>query len=165
MDQDTYSDFLTKAKQSNHPAKRLYQSYDQALRSLGNQTILSLYYDIGAFLESSFLDILTEKQGKEAGQCFLESLTKSLCDSLKDCQEHRYDAAERRLNKLRNTFLSKIQSSILNNCRIDFTVKSRKPSYGNPHKGRKKYCDLVAIDLVCRINEGRYPIGVKLPSK
>ena len=29
----------------------------------------------------------------------------------------------------------------------------------------RKYCDLVAIDLVCRINEGRYPIGVKLPSK
>ena len=164
MDQDTYSDFLTKAKQSNHPAKRLYQSYDQALRSLGNQTILSLYYDIGAFLESSFLDILTEKQGKEAGQCFLESLTKSLCDSLKDCQEHRYDAAERRLNKLRTHFFQNTKQ-YFEQLQNRFHCEEQETFIWEPHKGRKKYCDLVAIDLVCRINEGRYPIGVKLPSK
>ena len=71
MDQDTYSDFPNQSK--NSPIIQLNDFInrdDQALRSLGNQTILSLYYDIGAFLESSFLDILTEKQGKEAGQCF-----------------------------------------------------------------------------------------------
>lgn len=164
MDQGSYSDFLAEAKQSNHSGKRLYQLYDQGLRSLGNQTILSLYYDIGAFLESSFLDILTEKKGKEAGQCFLETLTKSLYDSLKDCQEHRYDAAKSRLNELKINFFQNIKQYFEQLQNI-FPCEEQEAFIWEPQKGRKKYCDLVAIDLVCRINEGRYPVGDKLPSK
>ncbi len=34
-----------------------------------------------------------------------------------------------------------------------------------PLKGRKKYCDLIAINLVCKINEGKFPVGSKLPNK
>ena len=83
---------------------------------------------------------------------------------LKDCQEHRYDAAERRLNKLRTHFFQNTKQ-YFEQLQNRFHCEEQETFIWEPHKGRKKYCDLVAIDLVCRINEGRYPIGVKLPSK
>ena len=31
------------------------------------------------------------------------------------------------------------------------------------NKGRTRYCDIVAIDMICKINQGIYPLGTLLP--
>ena len=55
-------------------AKRLYWLFDRILCHLGNQTIMSLFYDVGAFAESSFLDMIDFSYGKEKSELFLNSI-------------------------------------------------------------------------------------------
>lgn len=31
-------------------------------------------------------------------------------------------------------------------------------------KGRTRYCDVVAIDIICKINQNIYPVGMRLPN-
>ena len=40
---------------------------------------------------------------------------------------------------------------------------NQEPFYWEPQKGRTRYCDMVAIDLICKINQGIYPVGTLLP--
>lgn len=164
MDEETVSQLSAAGKTYQHQGKRLYRLFDQALRSLGNQTVLNLYYDIGAFLESAFLDILTKEKGDTASKAFLESLTESLLDVLKDCRDYRYDVAKIKLRDIRLCFFQDINAYCAQLSK-DVPTEEQEHFIWEPLKGRKKYCDLIAIDLACKINEGKHPVGTKLPSK
>lgn len=161
MDKDVDSDHLT----YEHQGKRLYHLFDQGLRALGNQTVLNLYYDIGAFLESAFLDILAKEKSEIAYKTFLESITESIFDVIEDCKQSRHDAAKKKLNDLKCLFFHDI-TEYFNRLQIETSCEEEQENFfWEPLKGRKKYCDLIAIDLVCKINEGRYPVESQLPNK
>lgn len=161
MDKEDLSNHLA----YEHQGKRLYHLFDQALRALGNQTVLNLYYDIGAFLESAFLDILAKEKSEIAYKTFLESITESIFDVIEDCKQSRHDAAKKKLNDLKSLFFHDI-TEYFNQLQIEPPCEEEQENFfWEPLKGRKKYCDLIAIDLVCKINEGRYPVGSQLPNK
>ena len=54
----------------------LYQKFEQSLHALGSRTALNLYYDIGAFAESAFVDILFNQYGKAGAISFFQEIKK-----------------------------------------------------------------------------------------
>lgn len=153
---------LAKGGSQNSWGKKLYRQFELSLRASGNQMLMSLYYDMGAFIESAFLDILYEVLGGGAGM-FLERLTQSFCACLQACQNRRYTLGKQRLEEMADllfgkilTYLHKVQKSVDPSIQESFQWE--------PHKGRTKYCDVIAIDLVCKINQGIYPEGTLLPT-
>lgn len=146
-----------------HQAKRLYHMFNQSLQSLGSRTAMSLYYDIGAFVESSFQDILYVASGEQEADLYLSQLAESLRQSLRECREHHYAAGLKRLQQMEKSFFKKMEQFL-----SEFPTDSPGPDaecfVWEPHKGRTKYCDIIAIDLLRKINQGMYPVGALLPN-
>lgn len=139
--------------------KGLYGLFEQTLATLGNKTILSLYYDIGSFIGSSFLDILHMQEPE--GSLLLQGLSEDYLDSLRHCEDGNYTVIKHRLENINDEFFD-IMTHYLEAIPACETKASPISFSWTPHKGRTRYCDLVAIDLICKIRQGIYPVGTKL---
>ncbi len=139
-----------------HPMKWLHWFLSRSLQELGSRTVMSLYYDIGEFVESAYADILYTEYGD------FNQLV-SYCAQLWHSLQHmdRITAVQCMETIGKHFFLSMdmyFQSAV--NSIGDTT---QRPFIWEPHKGRTRYCDTIAIDLVCKIKQGMYPIGTLLP--
>lgn len=155
--------WLKKIALGQHAGRGLYQQFERSLHLFGNQTILSLYYDISSFSGSAFLDILSLKYGKEKSDSFLQHIASQYADFIQN--QHRNTAAvlQRKLEGLSRTFFEDIKE-YLKTIEYKEVLKDQKLFSWEPRKGRTRYCDVVAIDIICKINQGVYPIGTRLPN-
>lgn len=133
-----------------HPMKWLHWFLSRSLQELGSRTVMSLYYDIGEFVESAYADILFKGYGD------VDQLT-SYCAQLRHSllQTDRTTAVRWMDTISKHFFLSMdtyLKSDINSSGDIPQT-----PFSWEPHKGRTRYCDTIAIDLVCKIKQGVYP--------
>ena len=146
-----------------HPGKRLYRLFVQALRALGSRSALNLYYDIGAFTESAFLDILNKLYGENGAELLLSQFSDSFLQSMRDCRERRLKEGRNRLNEMQDAFFEKTGryfEPAKKKCR-----EKRQTSFlWEPNKGRNRYCDVIAVDLLRKIGQGIHPVGTLFPS-
>lgn len=146
-----------------HYWKRLYALFDQTLASLGNQTIASLYQDINAFTESAFIDIVHTFQSEGEEKDLLSQQVGDFEACISHSLKGEYDAARDGFERLTGTFCDRIEH-YLNRLPADPGQALQETFSWQPNKGRTRYSDMIAIDLVRRINEGIYPVGTLLPN-
>jgi len=152
---------LTETADCVNPVKRFYHLLGQSLRALGSRTILSLFYDIGGFIESAFFDILYAFYEKDRVNLLFQDMTDSFIKSISGCQSGNYAAAKSLLDNMGNSFHSAIEQYL---CEIPADSNAdQEVFHWDPRKGRTKYCDTIAIDMICKINQGIHPVGAFLP--
>lgn len=141
--------------------KMQYRLFDESLLALGNQTVHGLYHDINAFVESAFLDIFHATHTEEEEKTCLNRLGNDYRKCLANCKNGNMAEAKKGLEALTDAFLvtAKKYLSVLP---ADRTIQ--ETFSWAPQKGRTRYCDMIAIDLVRKINEGAYPAGTLLPN-
>ena len=150
------------AENASHPGKRLYRLFEQSLRALGSRTALNLYYDVGSFIESAFLDILSACYGKTGADARLQEMADTFVRSLEDCKNGSCPAAKGRHDRLGGQFYKEL-TRYLEQVPAS-PAESREPFCWEPHKGRLQYCEIIAIDLICKVNQGIYPVGTLFPT-
>lgn len=141
----------------------LYRIFEQTIRSLGSQIVLNLYYDIGAFVESTFIDLLCNVPEEEVNSALLYTIVDEFHKSREDCSCQNYILGQKRLEEINRRFFEETQRRLKKYCgKTDPEI--REEFTWQPYKGRTKYCDVIAVDLVCKINHGIYPAGSLLPN-
>lgn len=152
---------LLLTKEQSRPGRSLYRQFERSLHSLGSQTALSLYYDISAFAESALLDILYAKLGKKEAEAFLHAAALEYSDCFEDFTKDSAESIEHRLEHLSEMFREPIEEYLTE---IELSPDTKQEAFSwEPTKGRTRYCDIVAIDMICKINHGIYPLGTLLP--
>ena len=152
---------LALKKEQALPGRSLYQQFERSLHSLGSQTALSLYYDISSVAESALLDILCLKLGKKEAEAFLHAAALEYTSCFEDFTKESAESIGHRLEHLSETFRKPFE---------EYLAELERPPdiepeafVWEPNKGRTRYCDIVAIDMICKINQGIYPLGTLLP--
>lgn len=143
-----------------NPGKRLYRLFELLLRRLDSQLILSFYYDAGAFFQSAVLDILKGLYGEQEADRILDGTAEKLVDCWKLGQNGEYDAARRLTGALAEEFLGRLEPFYQ---KAASAAAQGVPFEWEPYKGRTRFCDDIAIDLICKINRGTHPVGELLP--
>lgn len=138
--------------------KQLYQLFERLLKALGSQTALSLYYDVGSFTESAYLDMIHILHKDDYDQ-WIKGLTIMLMQGIKACRSQNYPEAKSVLTDYFSYVFGEFESYPYKAKALD-----SKPFIWEPRKGRTRYCDSIAIDLVCKIHQGVHPAGSMLPS-
>ncbi len=141
--------------------KYLYRLFDGALQALGSRTVLSLYYDVGSFAGSAFLEALDALYGPEEAGAFLHGMVRDMRESALACRSGDRAGALARLRSVGGRYFHALEA-YLDQVPLP-PPEEREPFAWEPRKGRTRYCDIVAIDLVCKINQGVYPVGSLLP--
>lgn len=154
---------LRKFSSDQHIGRGLYQQFERSLDLFGNQTLLSLYYDIGSFSESAFLDILFSKYGREKADSFLQNIASEYADYILKQHEDTVIILQEKLKKLSGKFFAPIKE-YLQDTEHETNCEDQEIFHWEPRKGRTRYCDIVAIDIVCKINQNIYPVGTRLPN-
>ena len=140
--------------------KLLYLQFRACLDALGNQIARSLYYDAGAFAGSAYLDILCALDGPEDAARYLHETRSAFAQSAALYAREPH-AAQERLQRLSTAFSEKFQAYLAG---VTPPAGTEPAVFcWEPHKGRTRYCDLVATDLICKIHQGIYPVGTLLP--
>ena len=143
------------------PVRRLYQLFHQSLQSLNNRTAMSLYYDIGTFMGSAFSDILTALSGQQEADRITRQMAADLQQARDDYRRNQCRAAQERLAALEASFYEKVEPYF---CGSSPACPQEQEAFTwEPHKGRTRYCDIIAVDLLRKINQGEYPVGSLLP--
>ena len=142
--------------------RTLYHLFEVSLKGLGNGTVMNLYYDIFAFSGSSFRDILLQALGEEEAAAFWKDKTKFYMNCLEMCQNQKYSEGRAYLRQGEKLYYEKLDGYLQRIAGTPGAVNQEEFSW-EPYKGRTKYCDSVAIDMVCKINHGIYPVGALLP--
>jgi len=162
--EDISTDGSTDQSQTGIPSgKQLYHIFSQALQALGSQMILSLYYDVGSYVESSYLDILGSMYSKPEMDSFLHSITAQLFQCMDRCQKGQLSSVKQQQELLSALFFDKIKNYLKHEASGADMENQEVFSWG-VRKGRTRYCDIVAIDMICKINQGIYPMDMLLPN-
>ncbi|WP_394919976.1 GntR family transcriptional regulator [uncultured Robinsoniella sp.] len=172
--------------------RQVYQQFEKSLKALGNQTALSLYYDVIIFAGIAFLDVLYTCYGESETIILLQKIDQGYVQCVEDFQKGSRNPVMRQMEQLIGELFDKIgyglkeiqmKSQIAEYENLEFkhidrehivveNLDQESVDYENiaqesfcwePRKGRTRYCDIIAIDMVCKINQGIYPIGELLP--
>lgn len=141
----------------------LYQAFERSLHALGSRMVLNLYYDIGAFAESAFVDILYTQYGRAEAAAFFQDIKTTYMNYIETFSKKSSDRSIKPLEALCQRFYDKIAVYLQTLEPLSDNITQEAFSW-EPHKGRTRYCDVIAIDLVCKINQGVYPVGTLLPN-
>ncbi len=141
--------------------KMQYRLFDESLSALGNQTIHGLYHDINAFVESAFLDIFHAFFTEEEEKIYLNQLVNDYRKCLENCKNGKMAEAKKGLETLTDPFHITAEKYLAAQP-ADRTIQ--ETFSWSPQKGRTRYCDMIAIDLVRKINDGTHPAGTLLPN-
>lgn len=155
-------EFAPLQKNNRRQWAEFYRHFEQSLLALGSQSVLSLYYDISAFLGSTFLDIAQALFTEAEEKHFLEQLAEVYHHVCKAIQNGQFSLAKQQLEKLSQAFSAPFDQR-LRQLIAGAALPPQKNFHWAPHKGRKRYRDLIALDLARKINQGLYPVGTLLP--
>lgn len=148
-------------QEKKNNGKHLWMQYEQSLHSLGSHTALSLYYDISDFAGSSFLDILRLKYGDADAEKFFQSIADDYLYYFQNDKHIEPEVSKQQLEKLSEAFSNPIEKYLEDMPAVSEEADQEAFCW-EPHKGRTRYCDVVAIDLICKIHQGIYPAGTLL---
>ena len=140
----------------------MWIQFEQSLYALGSHTALSLYYDISAVAGSSFLDILRLVCGDQKAGTLIHSTADEYLRYIQNDKKNGSAVTRQHLDTLAETFFEMIENYLEDMPPLPEDM-TQEPFYWEPQKGRTRYCDMVAIDLICKINQGIYPVGTLLP--
>lgn len=155
--------FPQSGKADAHYGRYLYLIFDQILQTLGSQTALSLYYDFNAFTGSAFLDILHTSLASSDSGSLLYDAALEYRNCIQTCRQFPPVQTYERLKRLSNIFYERIEDYLEHLPAVSDCDTASSFDW-EPRKGRTRYCDVVAIDMVCKINQGIYPAGTLLPN-
>lgn len=162
--------------------RQLYRQFEKCLRALDNQTVFSLYYDVIIFAECAFTEVLHSHYGEEKTAKFLQDISKEYLQCIIDFQKGSRSSVLQRLEEIIEKLFGKIGDSF-EITQINWEDEGRRDTTGTsadhksedhksadqetfcwePRKGRTRYSDIIAIDMVCKINQGIYPMWELLP--
>lgn len=145
------------------PRKRLYWLFDEILHAEGNQLLLSLYYDIGSFAGSAFLDILQAKDQYQPTDDFLTELSDTLMRIIQERSASTLPVNVKAIEELSKTFFGRIEG-YFQDFHSPCDGLEQESFVWEPRKGRLRYCDVIAIDLLRKINQGLFPVDTLLPN-
>ena len=148
---------------SIHPGRLLYGLFEYSLQYLGSQTALSLYYDISSFIQSSFFDILNARCGREPARLFLQDIWRNYLQCIMESRNRDTLTAGQQLEHLGQVFFRETEA-YLSGIPSPGPDEFQEVFTWEPRKGRSRYCDIIAIDMICKINQGIYPVGSLLPN-
>lgn len=140
----------------------IYNLFENAYLAMGSQTVASLYYDINAFIHSAFTDLFHAGKGETGEARFLNHLAGEFAACFQLCTTGDRAAARNRLEELGILFFAEF-ARLLDETDPGKTPLPEQSFSWTPRKGRTRHCDMIALDLVCKINEGIYPPGTLLP--
>lgn len=146
-----------------YPGRLLYGLFEYSIKALKSQTVLSLYYDISNFAQSSFFDILNARKGEETARLFLQDIWQSYLQCITAGYRQAHEPAGQQLEHLGQVFFRESED-YLASMPAPGPDETQEAFTWEPRKGRTRYCDIVAIDMVCKINQGIYPVGTLLPN-
>lgn len=161
MDLETELDSPLPENNRANQWKLQYRLFDESLSALGNQTLHGLYHDINAFVQSAFLDIFHASHTEEEENAYLNRLVKEYRNCLENCKNGNMAEAKKGLEALIDPFHITAEK-YLAALPVDRTIQ--QAFSWSPQKGRTRYSDMIAIDLVRKINEGDHPAGSLLPN-
>jgi len=145
------------------PGRYLYQQFENSFLALGSRTVLSLYYDISSFAESALLDILYSKLGSSKADDLMTDVSAEYDYCVRNSRTLPPVRIRQRLEHLSGIFYGIIESYLLEVPGITAPGQREVFAWAR-RKGRTRYCDTLAINIVCKINQGVYPVGTLLPS-
>lgn len=143
--------------------KLIYQLFDCSIQSLGNRMVVSLYNDIGAYSGSSMIDILYAVYGEKKANSILYKTTENFLQSVRPCQDEARIWARQTLRRRGQIFFSQFES-YLREQQLSSDSLTNEPFCWEPIKGRTKYCDIIALNMIAQINQGVYPLDTLLPT-
>lgn len=144
----------------------LYHLFYYVIRTLGSRTLISLYYDISSFVQSSFLDIIDSSSAEKENMLFLKDLACAYFQHAGNVESDASASASEQLQSLSDVFFTKIEQ-YLEPMQKDLILSDQNDQehfIWEPHKGRTRYCDVIAIDMICKMNQGFYQNDTMLPN-
>ncbi|ODM07271.1 GntR family transcriptional regulator [Eisenbergiella tayi] len=160
LDYEAFSE-SPKEEGTANAVRSLYLQFDQALHAIGSQTALNLYYDVGSFVGSAFLDIFCSPCGKEETMRLWQEIENEYRECAIQFKANDGEAFQKRLDRLNHLFFDRIIQYLKD---LPAQEGEQIPFVWEPHKGRTRYCDFVAIDMICKISQKFYPVGTLLPN-
>ncbi len=154
---------LPKEDSSAYYIRFLYQLFHHVIQSLGNRTVISLYYDAGSFVQSSFLDILDSFSNKKENVLFLQDFASAYLQYVENTRADSSASALKQLQQQSDIFFTKIEQ-YLEPVQKTLPGSDHESFVWEPYKGRTRYCDIIAIDMICKMNQGMYLNGSMLPN-
>lgn len=144
--------------------RHVYQQFEKCLKALGNQTAFSLYYDVIIFAGIAFLEVLYTYYGESETIILLQKIDQGYLQCVEDFQKGSRNSVMRQMEQLLDELFDKIGYSLsLDQESAGYENIAQESFCWEPRKGRTRYCDIIAIDMVCKINQGNYPMGELLP--
>lgn len=136
----------------------LYKGFEVSLQPMKNQMLMYLFTDVDAFVGTVLVDRMKDVNDGQ-GDMALEKVRKYLLNAIRCIQKKEYTNGFEQLSQL-SYYLKGFFD--INQNEVGQCAQTEAFSW-EPQKGRKRYCDDIAIDLICKINQGVYPVDSYLP--
>jgi len=94
---------------------------------------------------------------------FLQHVASKYADYIQNQCEDTAIVLQENLKGLSSTFFDTIKG-YLQNTECSGDCEDQEFFSWESRKGRTRYCDVVAIDIICKINQNIYPVGMRLPN-
>ncbi|MCH1981981.1 GntR family transcriptional regulator [Ruminococcus sp. OA3] len=159
---DSLVEAAAPGRKNTYYVKRLYDSFFQSIRASGSQALLSLFYDILSFSGSAFLDILQALDGEKTTSQFIQHVLSGFQQCMQEYRDGNLRLSKQHLIQLSLAFHNKIDQ-YFENVLPPSSNTPATPFIWEPNKGRIRYIDMIATDIICKINQGRYQPGTFLP--
>lgn len=153
----------SEAGESVYSGKLLYRLFGRSLLALGSHTVSNLYHDAGAFIGSAYQDLLYAAYGETEANRFLCKLAERFCQGFQEGRNGNFAAAKETFQDAGSVFFRKIEECMVKSV-IPANACTQEAFRWEPCKGRTRYCDLIALDLIRKINQGVFPAGSFLPN-
>ena len=136
----------------------LYKGFEGSLKPMKNQMLMYLFTDIDAFVGTTLVDRMKHVNDGQ-GDMALEKVRKYLLNTIHCIKKQEYKNSFEQLLELSRYFKKFFDFDQKEVCQ----QREAEAFSWEPQKGRKRYCDDIAIDLICKINQGVYPVDSYLP--
>ena len=110
-------------------------------------------YDIHSFADSAFLDILQQTDGEEPADHLLQHLLAEFQKCMQSYQSKDSCASKQHFIKLSRTFHGRI-ASYFEHMTFSTADNTSTPFVWEPCKGRTRYFDMIAMEIICKISQG-----------
>lgn len=143
--------------------RQIYGGFQSSLKSVQSRTVQSLYCDLGAFLQSTFVDVIRAVMTPAEETQFLSDLAQDIWQCRESLRQGALARAKEQMRQLNDRFFAPIRPYIAQ--RLSAGVQTRQIAFRwTPYKGRTRYCDLIALDLISKFQRDVYPNGTWLPN-
>ena len=136
----------------------LYMGFETALKPLKNQMLMYLFTDVDAFVGTALVDRMKYIHNGQSDEP-LKKVREYLLNAIRYIKRQDAENGYEQLLQLSQYF----KDFFIFDQKVECREMQVEAFSWEPQKGRKRYCDDIAMDLVCKINQGVYPVDSYLP--